>query len=602
MKRILAAACILGWAPCGQAAEPPAPPHSAEREIVILPMPVILANHRLPPPPADPAAPEDVVSFLRAGDQKLKALLKGKLVFGEDALLAVDPVSESFVIRADSATVARLVEWTSEEGKPLPRQITLTLTGLDVPETAIQGLLESAAATKGSQETILQNLRNRPGIREIIHLQGQGKDGVKTRVSKGSTQDFRVAAGWDKDGAPVLEARKAFVGTKLAFTPTLKRQNALTPAPGLPESKLSWSLVVRHAITHRPAAAIWNESVPLLDGRSVAMPVAEFPLAEISGALEFMNGDTLLVAVLTPAGKDTTRAQALFLAATVEGPPPAGDPARLLRWVERYGHEAAPTQDGAKGVPSPPAMVVRKIPVPPNWTPPPSPPNQSADPFGGVADESKGAECFLRHLGVPFPEGARAEFDPATSRLTVRSTPEALVRIEEVLSSIGTCATANQLASAILVEGPADLVGHVASEADRSGNHEAAWKALSQEIEQGRARQLSRASVLLSSAQPARIGAWIDSTPTSLRCGWELVIDSSISADGKWTDVDLDFKHDQPSASTGPGPVPRFDFQTMISIPSARMRMVAVAPSPAPEGRDTLQVLFFQTTPSSPSR
>ena len=133
-----------------------------------------------------------------------------------------------------------------------------------------------------------------------------------------------------------------------------------------------------------------------------------------------------------------------------------------------------------------PALITRIFKIPPDFisceSPPASESTADADPFAPRAPaispaldapsqpQLKTSRQILESIGVTFPEGASATFNPFTSLLTVKNSVPNIEIIEAFVASITQQAPANVAFTLTLIEAPGDLIRQADALASRSLN------------------------------------------------------------------------------------------------------------------------------------
>jgi hypothetical protein len=109
---------------------------------------------------------------------------------------------------------------------------------------------------------------------------------------------------------------------------------------------------------------------------------------------------------------------------------------------------------------------------------------------------------ILKSAGVPFPEGASANYLVSTHELVVRNTPENMTILEEWIER-PTPAPRSIVVTAQVVEADAGLLRRLAAENAPFADHRPAWEAVIQAVAGGTARVLRTASLPVRSGNRA---------------------------------------------------------------------------------------------------
>ncbi|MFO1482139.1 MAG: hypothetical protein U1F71_02135 [Verrucomicrobiaceae bacterium] len=142
-----------------------------------------------------------------------------------------------------------------------------------------------------------------------------------------------------------------------------------------------------------------------------------------------------------------------------------------------------------------PAMITRTFKVPPDFlsceTPSNETPVSPADPFGSPPvtvpenqpPHRKTAREVLETVGIEFPKGAGAAFNPSTGLLTVTNTQSNLDVIGAYMKVLQEKVPVNVACTLTVIEGPGELIRQANAEASRTSN---ATTALTKLLEQAK--------------------------------------------------------------------------------------------------------------------
>jgi hypothetical protein len=111
-------------------------------------------------------------------------------------------------------------------------------------------------------------------------------------------------------------------------------------------------------------------------------------------------------------------------------------------------------------------------------------------------------EEILRSAGIPFPEGASANFAIATGELIVRNTPENLARVESYVSELLANTARLTVFTFHIVQGEAALIRKLQRTTLGLPDHRAAWGEVEQAAAAGKARIVRTSYVTTKSGAP----------------------------------------------------------------------------------------------------
>ncbi|MFN0080649.1 MAG: hypothetical protein ACKVY0_29625 [Prosthecobacter sp.] len=222
-------------------------------------------------------------------------------------------------------------------------------------------------------------------------------------------------------------------------------------------------------------------------GQRFAMPATDFHVLKTTSGLTLTKGSTKLIALQQPTGRNAgAKLWATFLKCDVV--PQIIKPRRM-------------TAAKATELPDTDKQETKTYHVPRDFlnrmNNPVEPDNPSApeDPFGApnhrqpVRQRHSAPQPFER-LGVTFPEGASASYNPATSTLVVRNTPRNLALIEAWLDELIHTSPATLVFTTHVLQAPGPLLRRLTAQAASKSNHRAELDELLAAVKAGNAQSL----------------------------------------------------------------------------------------------------------------
>ncbi|MCF7788175.1 MAG: hypothetical protein K9N47_18780 [Prosthecobacter sp.] len=213
------------------------------------------------------------------------------------------------------------------------------------------------------------------------------------------------------------------------------------------------------------------------------IPVIDFHAAKTTSRISMIKGGTKLISLNRPTGRgDADVLWATFLKCD------------LVTQVPKS--RQAPAETKKKPPLDPKAWNTRMYHVPPDFL----------STGGGSAlttvkerqehlKSRHTAKMILEAMGVPFPEGATASFNPATSVLFVKNTNENLTLVDAYVEYLRRLAPKNVVLTAHVLQGPGPLLRHLTSQAVSKSDHRVELDEALAAVKAGTVQHLSTARI-----------------------------------------------------------------------------------------------------------
>lgn len=211
------------------------------------------------------------------------------------------------------------------------------------------------------------------------------------------------------------------------------------------------------------------------------MPVADFHLIKTVTGLVMTKGGTKLLSLHKPTGReDNGTLWATFLKCDIV---PQVMKARPI--VEPAAKPGPPAD--------PKAWNTRIFRVPPDFISVGE--EQTPDSPNNTLIVRKNAKQILEALGIPFPEGATASFNPASSKLFVKNTNENLDLVEAFVESNLWCPPISAVFTTHVLQGPGPLLRRLTAQAASKCDHRTELDELLAAVKTGTVRHLNTARI-----------------------------------------------------------------------------------------------------------
>lgn len=473
-----------------------ADPYAYSIQVYQLPVPELITGFvsekkgrlRAPNLPPASASHGELEAFLKRDHEVMKEWLdKNGIALPPGSLACYDPATQTLALRSMS-TIHDMMKSLSEVMlSNAAQQLAWTLEIIEAPGGDVRQVM-AEAATMQNHHPLLERLLEKG--ESIVTMRGETKSGQRTTSHQGLLREVPTEYEMDEKNRANSAKAQIRLGTEIELDPVI----------GADRMHLDINVRLKHQTA--PLIQRWDR---LTAGSAPVMEVqwSGLPVAEVNTSITLLDRDTRLLGVwYLDADPDPARRllmQAAFLrAAVVHVLPLKGD--RALQILTQRGEAVIPTPKAVRPVADPalpPGMQVRRFRIPPDFLSMGSAPAASADPFASAAAEMPNEPRFMRRItveeilkshGIPFPEGASANFLQASSELLVRNTPGNLDLVEQFVDGMRLSRPRMLRFSLHIVEADSDLLRQVEKQSFGLPDHAAAWKAVQDAAAQGDAR------------------------------------------------------------------------------------------------------------------
>lgn len=439
----------------------------------------------LPPPSASHG---ELEAFLKRDHEVMKEWLdKNGIALPPGSLACYDPATQTLALRSMSTIHDMMKPLVESVLDTAANQLAWTLEIVEAPGADVRQTM-AAAVTLQNHQPLLESLLTKGA--SIVTMRGETKSGQRTVSTQGALRELATEYEMDEKSRANAAKEQIRLGTEIELDSTI----------GADRQLLDISVQLKHQTA--PLIQRWDRltagSSPPLEAQWAGLPVAE-----VTTSITLLDRETRLLGVWNldtdPNPERRQLMQAAFLrAAVVRVLPLPGD--RVLQILTQRGEAVTPTPKNVRPVADPalpPGMQVRRFRIPPDFFSVGSAPATAADPFAGAAADMPSEPRFMRRItveeilksqGIPFPEGASANFLQASSELLVRNTPENLDLVEQFVDSTRLLRPRVLRHTLHIVEAGAALLRQVEKDSFGLPDHAAAWKTVQDAAAQGNAR------------------------------------------------------------------------------------------------------------------
>lgn len=457
---------------------------------------------RAPPLPPASASSGEMEAFLKKSHEVIKDYLgQAGIILPDGSLACYDPASQTLVLRAINAVHDLVMPYAEGVMQHQPKHVAWSLEILEAPAAEVRAMVKDVTG-KPHHRAAYEGLLAKSKV--AVSMRGEAKSGAPANASLGGMSE-------DPTEYTVDGKNRLYVGNEEIPTGT---QFELDPTVGPDGRTLDLNVSLTHPIT--PPAPRW-ETLATAPREIHAAEWLDRPLATIKTSFTVKAPATHLLGVWTlggaPEPERAAAMQAAFLQAAIVSTL-ALDDQRAEEILKSHGEKVIPTPKAVRPVPDPtlpPGMTVRRLRVPPDFLSmgeSRNAPATAADPFAGApAGEPRftrrvTVEEILRSAGIPFPEGASANFAIATGELIVRNTPENIALVETYVSDLLVDLTKLAVFTFHVVHGEAALIRQLQRTTLGLPDHRAAWNEVEKAIAAGKARIVRTSFVTTKSGAP----------------------------------------------------------------------------------------------------
>ena len=349
-----------------------------------------------------------------------------------------------------------------------PMTVAFTLHTLEAPASFLRDLTRQTTATSDDAAMLaaVENAVARGEARFINSTFLETKSGTRATQESQREHVYLCEFGTDAKGVPHLAFEMRRVGSILEIEPTVGADGRTVEItfsyefhPAAPET--------RRDHFRDPAS-----------NKAFDMPVVDFHSAKTITGISMTKGGTKLISLNKPTGRgDADVLWVTFLKCHLV--PQVPKPLQSV--VEKK--QASPID--------PNAWNTRMFRVPPDFL------------SSGPGAPRRTAKWILEGQGIPFPEGATASFNPASSTLFVKNTNENLLLVDEYIASISRLAPKVIAFTTHVLQGPGPLLRRLTAQAAAKSDHRAELDELLAAVKAGTVQHLNTARIETNSGTRA---------------------------------------------------------------------------------------------------
>ncbi|MBE2285938.1 MAG: hypothetical protein IAE77_20950 [Prosthecobacter sp.] len=277
-------------------------------------------------------------------------------------------------------------------------------------------------------------------------------------------------------------------------------------------------------------------------GRPFAMPATDFHVLKANTSLQMIRGGIKLISLHKPTGRDTGgQLWATFLRSDV---------------VPRSAKQLAIELTQKRQAPDAEGLETRTFKVPADFMGDAGAAFRESDPFDVTApDPGHARKGILAHPGISFPKGASANFNPGESTLTIRNSPENLLRIKRLLEEIYNKGPKSIAVTMHVLQAPGPLLRRLAALAAQKSDHRGELDELLAAVRIGEAQALgthrieTKAAVRATTQQGTESAGLSDLRiakdgkteilTESRNVGFKVEVEPSVEADGTTVEMNI---------------------------------------------------------------
>ncbi len=576
-----------------------------------------------------------IIDYLRLGT---KSILKSNefagLKFAEGTVLVYDSASGTLVARTNAVGCRYLEMLTALLEQRAPVNLVFQLHVVESDSALMRQIVKDSQTHADLTEQFrqLREMADKGHARILHSARIETRSGQRVKIEAGPEHEHQ--AGFKVDAQGRVEWKRESQRTGLSF----EIDPAIAPD--------GWGVNVNFDLEYHFAppterVEVAGDAGPL--GR-ITVPVTDYHRAKVLTAMTFGDGMTRLIGAWRPSGTEDLDKQDVLQAAFLQA-----NCARLLQ-EENKTLEAMLSKFADKAIPIPavhekfkfgdsnivdekptPNMQTRYFKVPPDFLSLDASTEAGSAPVDPLA-RNLPAKIYSpkdvqKAAGVPFPEGAAAAFDLATSTLIVTNTPENLDMIDS-FTNYGCYRPMGLVHTLHIIEADAATLRKIADETANISDHSKALLKLEALVAQRKARFVSTQQLETRSGQRASIHAGtermsvtkfrksdasgemvaaVDRSPGGTR----LEVEPIVGPDGWTIDINLSLDHEfmpakQEHQGENGGGAKGLETNTTLThnahvitattMRSGFTRIIGLwkpEGAPSPIGKDVLQIAFL---------
>lgn len=468
---------------------------------------------RAPELPGSSAGNGEIEAFIKRSHDVVKEYLAQQgIALPKGSLACYDPATGTLALRAMNV-VHEVVQPLAESLlNQMPTQVAWALEILETKSPSARTAVKEATG-QADHTSVYDHLQ--PQSKIVVTMRGETKSGQQSTANQSARTDDATEYTLDDKNRvdAALEPRES--GTKLELEPTV----------GVDGQTIDLNIALTHR--HSAGTARWD-ALTASRPEKIEARWFDHPLAAVKTSLTMRSGATKMLGVwaldgsTAPESADLVRVA--FVRVAIVKVQPLDD-GRVAAMLKSRGEAVDATPKAVRPIADPnlpPGMIVRRFRVPPDFLSAggsPSPADPFAAPAGGAAPPSEPrftrritVEEILRSLGIPFPDGASANYLPGTSELVVRNTPANVDLVAGYVQSTMMQSPKTLGFTVHIVQADAATLRKLERDSFAIADHSAAWKAIEDAAAQGKARILRSAWLESKSGQQCTMESVVEYT------------------------------------------------------------------------------------------
>ncbi len=447
-------------------------------------------------PEANAGADENIKFLKSSNDVVTQYLLVHGIPLPKGSLAAADTASDMLVVRTMNSTHDLIESLAHSFINRVLHYLSLNTHIVEANAEVIVQMVKEAhlqADHRALWEKI-EALAGQGKARHVSTMHIDTRSGQGARVSR--MQNHRHATGFEMNELEWLsvQSETGDYGTRMQIEPVIG-----------PDSRtIDLNIQLSHHYA-RPTER-W-EPAAQTGQRRIESRVTDYHKANFATATTMITGTTKLLNVWrvegAPEPERANAMQAAFLTGDIVSVLPLSN-IRVESLLKSNGEKVVPTPLPGTKPPDnglPPGMILRRFRVPPDFLSMGSAgvgAAASPDPFSSRTAPKNEARVMkavtamdvLKMEGIPFPDGASANFSPISGELIVRNTPENTEKVASFLDGLLKKTPLVVGITGYVVQADGALLRRISAETSTVAEHSAAWSLIEDAVAQGKAKIL----------------------------------------------------------------------------------------------------------------
>lgn len=336
--------------------------------------------------------------------------------------------------------IERIASLTDECLRRSRKTATFTLHTLQAPAPFLRELTHKIAAS-ADDTAMLAAVEAAVARGEATYIESlflETKSGTRATLESVREHTYLSSFGTNAKGQPHLALAMRPVGSIFEIEPFIGADGRTV------------EITLNHVLHSAAPAARREHFRDPSSNKPFDIPVIDFHAAKTTTSISMIKGGTKLISLNRPTGRgDADVLWATFLKCD------------LVTQVPKSRQAAA--EKKKKPPLAPKAWNTRMYHVPQDFL---SVSSETPPPRGTAKD-------ILYAMGIPFPEGATASYNPATSVMFVKNTNENLALVDAYVESIRRVAPKTVAFTTHILQGPGPLLRRITSQAATKSDHQA---------------------------------------------------------------------------------------------------------------------------------